>query len=227
MVSTVVGLGAVALAAPAHAASPERLDVRISPLRPGPVAVDVVRTSLVPDHVKPPAAVRLDTWLPRGARFRLRSVPRCDRVALEHDPASCADARIATGSALIDARPAVPALFDVGVEVYNADPPPGAVAGLLTRILLPTAPMVLPSQIRRATGRAARRFGYVFEERLPAVRPDDPNAPVARRFALHFPRTGAILAPRRCRERVLRFRMRATFADGSTAVATDEVPCRW
>lgn len=224
MVSTVVGLGAVALAGPAHAVTPERLDVRISPLRPGPVAVDVERTSLVPDHVKPPAAVRLEIWLPRGARIDLRRVPRCDAAALARD---CSAARIATGSALVDARPAVPAPFDVGVELYNADPPPGAVAGLLTRILLPTGPMVLPSQIRRATGRDARRYGYVFEERLPAVRPDDPNAPVARRFALRFPRNGTILAPRRCREPTLPFRLRTTFADGSTAVATDEVPCRW
>jgi len=232
LLTSLSALIAFTAAAPADAAPyAERLRWKVEP-GAGPVRVAVKRTTLAPASEKPAPATRFEFSLPVGFRAHPRVVPNCSQRTLERAPDRCRRARIATGSALIDARPAVPQPFRARVDTYKTGRPRGTVAALVTRIALPTGPVFTPAVIRKAQGRAARRSSLVFVEDLPAA---SSEGPVARSFSLVFPRRvgrvggrrrGLLEATRRCPRKRLTFGLETTFADGSRARASDRVRCR-
>lgn len=212
-VATALALATLATASSAQAELVGRFDAGLRNIKPWG-AYTVVASGRVYETSGAPAPKLASAVIhfPRGAALRRRFlVPRffCDGALLEKDPpnpALCARAHFASGTAVIDARPAIRDAFGVSIDLFlTKGTERGAMAAVVVLVRSNEKTPVYDYEVLRGylfrQSTAGKRFGYRLE--LPTtLRPYFPDVTLRlAEFQLRMPGLALTERVRRCVKR--------------------------
>jgi len=172
VLTTAIALAALAAASPAKAELVGQFDAGLKDLKRYGAYTVVASGSVYETSGEPsPLLERAVIHFPRGAALRRQFlVPRffCDGTKLEKNPnpALCARAHFATGSMLIDARPAIQDAFGVSVDLFLASGTErGATAAVVVLVKSNDKTPVYDYEVLRGYlfKDSGKRFGYRLE----------------------------------------------------------------